>query len=520
MSPGFPAARPVNDVTSAHHFALSRRPHQARKGHHVRAVRFAVHARPVLLALLIGRSVATSAAQEPTPPPPSTQATTPRRPTPAPSIGPFLGGVPSGQPVTGTLSLSIADALNRALEHNLGLLLTNDGMDRARGARFRALSELLPNVSARMSGTRQQLNLAAYGFPLPAGIPSIVGPFNIFDARLYVSQSVLDFKALNDARAEEHNVAAAQFEYKSARDLVVLVAVDAYAQALSASARVDAARTQVDTAQALYNQAVDLKQGGLVAGIEVLRAEVQLATDQQRITAAQTAFEKAKLQLAHLVGLPIGQPFTLTDPVFTPPIPEMTLEQAVERAYKTRGDYQAALERVRAAEATREAARGERLPVVRVTANYGELGTSTHDAHSTFAVGGAVDVPIFQGGKTRGRLLEADADLRSRRADADDLKASIYYEVRAAMLDLQAGTEQMQVAARARELAAMQLTQARDRFAAGVAGNIEVVQAQSVVALANDQYIAAVYATNVAKGALVHSVGIAEETARQIFGGF
>ena len=198
----------------------------------------------------------------------------------------------------------------------------------------------------------------------------------------------------------------------------------------------------------------------------------------------------------------------------------MTLEQAVDRAYKTRGDYQAALERVRAAEAAREAARGERLPVVRVTANYGELGTSIRDAHSTFAIGGAVDVPIFQGGKTRGRLLEADADLRSRRADADDLKASIYYEVRTAMLDLQAGTEQMQVAARARELAASQLTQARDRFAAGVAGNIEVVQAQSVVALANDQYIAAVYATNLAKGALVYAVGIAEETARQIFGGF
>jgi outer membrane protein TolC len=470
-----------------------------------------------MLALFLGGSVVAAAQEQG---PPSAQTNTPPRPMPAPSIGPFRGGVPSGSPVSGTLSLSIADALNRALEHNLGLLLSSDSIDRARGARLRALSDLLPNVTTRISETRQQLNLAAYGFPLPAGIPSIVGPFNVFDARLYLSQSVLDFKTLNDARAEAHNVAAARYEYKTARDLVVLLAVDAYAQALSASARVDAARTQVDTAQALYNQAVNLKQGGLVAGIEVLRADVQLATDQQRVTAAQTAFEKAKLQLARLIGLPIGQPFTLADPVFTKPIPEMTLEQAVDRAYKTRGDYQAALERVRAAEAAREAALGERLPVVRVTANYGELGTSIRDAHGTFAIGGAVDVPIFQGGKTRGRLLESDADLRSRRADADDLKASIYYEVRTAMLDLQAGTEQMQVAARARELADAQLIQARDRFAAGVAGNIEVVQAQSVVALANDQYIAAVYATNLAKGAVVYSVGIAEETARQIFGGF
>jgi outer membrane protein TolC len=480
---------------------------------------FAVQAPLLALALCVGDSAAVSAAQEQAPPP-AARTGSPPRPAPVPSIGPFLGGVPSGPPAAGTLSLSIADVLKRALEQNLGLLLSAEGVDRARGARLRALGDLLPNVSGRVSETRQQLNLAAFGFPLPAGIPSVVGPFNLFDARLYATQSILDFRALNDVRAEEHNIAAARYDYKSARDLVVLVSVDAYAQALSASARVEAARAQVDTAQALYNQAVNLKQGGLIAGIDVLRAEVQLATDRQRITAAQTAFEKAKLQLAHLIGLPIGQNFTLTDPIFTAPIPEMTLEQAVDRAYKTRGDYQAALERVRAAEAAREAARGELRPVVRVTANYGDLGTSIRDGHSTFAVAGAVDVPIFQGGRTRGRLMESDAELRSRRADAEDLKASIYYEVRAAMLDLQTGTEQMEVATRARELAANQLTQARDRFAAGVAGNIEVVQAQSVVALANDQYIAAVYATNVAKGALVHAVGIAEDTARQIFGGF
>ena len=179
----------------------------------------------------------------------------------------------------------------------------------------------------------------------------------------------------------------------------------------------------------------------------------------------------------------------------------MTLEQAVDRAYKTAADYQAALERVRAAEAAREAALGEGLPVgarrPRITASW---ALSIRDSHSTYAIAGAVDVPIFQGGQTRGRLLEADADLRSRRAEAEDLKAAIYYEVRTAFLDLQAGTEQLQVAARARELAAQQLTQARDRFAAGVASNIEVVQAQEAVALANEQYIAALYATNLAKG--------------------
>jgi outer membrane protein TolC len=253
--------------------------------------------------------------------------------------------------------------------------------------------------------------------------------------------------------------------------------------------------------------------------VDVLRAQVQLDADRHAATSATVAVEKTKLQLARIIGLPLGQEFMLTDQITARQIPEMTLEQALERAYRTRGDYLALLERVRAAEAARQSAVGEMLPAIRVTANYGDLGHSPAESHGTFAVAGTLDVPIFQGGKTRGRLLEADADLRSRRADAEDLKASIYYEVRAAMLDLQAGTEQLQVATRARELAANELTQARDRFAAGVAGNVEVVQAQTAVSRANDQYIDAIYTTNLAKGAIVRAVGTAEETARQLFGG-
>jgi outer membrane protein TolC len=133
-------------------------------------------------------------------------------------------------------------------------------------------------------------------------------------------------------------------------------------------------------------------------------------------------------------------------------------------------------------------------------------------------VTGAVNIPVFQGGKTRGRLMEAEAMLRSRRAEADDLRAGIYYEVQGAYLDLQAGREQLQVATRTRELAAAQLTQARDRFAAGVAGNIEVVQAQEAVALASDQYISAVFTANLATGNLVRALGMAEEAARQYIG--
>ena len=134
------------------------------------------------------------------------------------STSPFLGGVPSGTATSVPIAVSILDAINRSLEHNLGMLLAEQGAARADGTRWRALSGLLPDVNSHLAETRQVLNLAAFGFPLPAGIPSIVGPFNVFDARVSVSQAILDLHAINDNRAQEHNLAAAQHSYKSARD--------------------------------------------------------------------------------------------------------------------------------------------------------------------------------------------------------------------------------------------------------------------------------------------------------------
>ena len=159
------------------------------------------------------------------------------------------------------------------------------------------------------------------------------------------------------------------------------------------------------------------------------------------------------------------------------------------------------------------------LPSVHVNADYGAIGLTPTDTHGTYAVVGSVTVPIFNGGRTRGRLAETDADLRTRRAEAEDLKASIYYDVRGAFLDLQASSEQLQVATRARDLAAQQLVQARDRFTAGVTNNVEVVQAQEAVALSSEQNIAALYRYNVAKALLARGLGIAEDATRQLLGG-
>jgi outer membrane protein TolC len=434
---------------------------------------------------------------------------------------PFLGGVPSGTPTADAPVITIVNAMQRALEHNLGVLTAEEQVGRARGTRWKELATLLPNVNAQVSEARQQINLAAFGFTGAAfgNIPTIVGPYNVFDARVYLTQNVVDLNALNTTRAESHNLEAAQHLYRGARDFVVWVAGDLYLQSLAASARADSARAQQDTAQALYNQAVDLRQGGLVPGLDVLRAEVQLNADKQRATSAANDFQKSKLVLARVMGLPLGQNFTLSSELPMLPSPDLSLEQAVDQALKARGDYQASLERVKAAEATRQAVIGEALPAVRVNADFGDIGPSPSDAHSTFTVAGAVVVPVFQGGRTRARLVETEADLRNRRNEAQDLKASIYYDIRAAFLDLQATSERLQVATRARDLARQQLTQSRDRFAAGVASNIEVVQAQEAVTVADEQFISATYGYDLAKVALLRGIGTAEDTLRQVLRG-
>jgi outer membrane protein TolC len=417
------------------------------------------------------------------------------------------------------LSLSIAEVIKRALDHNLGVLLSEQDTEGAVGARSVALSDLLPHVNANVSESRRKINLEAFGFPLRGEFPRIVGPFNVFDARVFLSQSVVDLSAINDFHAAGHSLAAARHTARSARDLVVLVAANLYLQTLATGARADSVRAQRGTAEALHRQAMDLRDSGIVAGIDVVRAEVRLSTERQRTTAAANDYEKTKLQLARVMGLPIGQAFTLSQRIPSIPGPDMTLEAALDLAYRERPDYLAALERLHAAEATRKAVQSEMLPSVRVTADYGTIGLQAATALPTFNVTGTVDVPIFEGGRVQARLAQANAELKSRIAEADDARAGVYYDVRMAFLDVKATEEELQTATRTRELADLQLTQSRDRFSAGVASNLEVVEAQEAVALASERYIGALYGFNVAKAVLARSLGTAEEAVAKYLGG-
>jgi outer membrane protein TolC len=251
----------------------------------------------------------------------------------------------------------------------------------------------------------------------------------------------------------------------------------------------------------------------------VLRAQVQAQTQRQRLISAENEYEKSKLQLERATGIPVGQPLTLTDSMPYSAMVAPTIDAAMQRALDQRADYLAAKSQVEAAQAARRAATSALLPSLRIDGDWGAIGQTVAAAANTYSIAAMVRVPIFDAGKTTARRLESESALRQREAELADLHGRIEYEVRAALLDLTAADQQVQAARTNRDLAGQQLTQARDRFAAGVAGNLELTQAQEAVASAEDVYIAALYAHNLAKASLARALGVAESAVTTFLGG-
>ena len=433
---------------------------------------------------------------------------------------PYSGSVPEGKATAEVLQLSFKDALERGLRNNLGLLLQSDSRLAARGEKWKELSALLPHLDATATQSAAQIDLAALGFRfrLP-GIPSVVGPLGIFQSGINLSQTVFDYNAILRTRGAREDERAAEHSLKNARELVTLAVGNAYLLTLSGAARVDTAQAEVQTAQALYDKAADQQKAGVSPAIDVLRAQVELQSRQQQLIVARNDYAKEKLQLGRVIGLPPGQEFALTTQAPYEPLATAGLEEDLRRAYLSRPDYLAAGMQVRAAEARRRAATAEHYPSVDIAGTYGAAGVNIGESHGEFQVGATLNIPITTGGKMHADALEAEASLREARQQLENLRGQIDYEVRAARLDLNAAADQVAVARSSVDLASQTLLQARDRFAAGVTDNLEVVEAQETSAAANETFISSLYAHNLAKIELAKAVGFAEEGVKQYLQG-
>jgi outer membrane protein TolC len=436
--------------------------------------------------------------------------------------GAFQGSASSGPPSDQPLSLSLDEALKRGLRYNLGGITSEDSARRAQGEKIVVRSALYPNLSGGLRENVEQIDLASFGFKFkfPSGlgvnIPNIVGPFNYFDLRAYLSQSVADVQAIRSFQSSREAQRAAELSAADSREIVVYVVTQAYLQVLAESARVDSAKVQVESAQAIFQQASDRFTAGLSAKIDMTRSQVELQTQQQRLTAEEADYAKQKIGFARLIGLSPAQSFTLADNLPYAPLENITLEQALTLATQNRSDLKAAEAQLHAAEFARKAAFAEHYPTLGIVADYGVIGVNPANSHGTFSVSGQLLFPIWAGGRTHGDVVEADATLNQRRSEFEDARSRVEADVRNAYLDLNAAAELVRVAQSRRELARDELTQSTDRFASGVADTVEVTQAQEVVASAESDYIANLNAHNLAKASVARATGQAEKIMRDL----
>jgi outer membrane protein TolC len=415
------------------------------------------------------------------------------------------------------LKLSLDDAIQRGVKTNLGVLERETGNRLARVDRIRALSALLPTVTGSVSENVMENNLAVFGFRFP-GVPSIIGPFGYSDIRANASVNLFDLSARKNLQAAGQNLKATELSTQDARDLVVEAVANAYLSIIAAGARVQAARSEVTTAQALYERARDQHAAGVSPAIDELRSQVELKGRQQQLLAAENGFSKNKLALARVIGMPPAQPFELTDDAPYTPLDVLSPEQMLDRARQSRADYQSLKAQLQASEIAREAALAQRYPTVSLKGDFGLNGVNQAQLHNTFAFTGAVKVNIFDGGRIHADVAQADAIIRQRKDEIASLEQNMDVDIRSALLDLKSAADQVAVAQSSLDLANQTLVQARDRFTAGVTDNIEVVQAQDSVANAQESVITSMYVHNLSKVALARAVGLTETNLKQFMG--
>jgi outer membrane protein TolC len=421
-----------------------------------------------------------------------------------------------GQSLTAPLQLSLKRAVEVAVapEGSAKIQLADEALKQAQARAAEARAALLPDLESSFNYSTQTVNLAAEGLstafqiPIPGfQFPTLVGPFSVADARATAQQSVFDFSAIRRFQASKVGIAASKSDLEASSEQVAAQVARAYLGAVKGDTDVDTAQANVTLSQATLTQAENQKAAGTGTGIEITRAKVQLANDQQRLVAARNARRAAHLQLLRAMGMRLDTDLELTDKLQYVPVDAVTLETARAQAFKDRPDYQAQQQKESNARLSASATTLERLPTLAASANYGSIGPGLNNAIPTYAYGISVRVPVFDGGRRDARRVESDSEYRAEKVRTTDLKEQIELDVRLALDSLTSAAEEVQVAKDGLELSDSELTQARRRYEGGVANSLEVTDAQTRLERARDNQTDALYNYNLARIDLAQAMG-------------
>jgi outer membrane protein len=439
-------------------------------------------------------------------------ALTPAQPETQPQSPRQQSSLPADAPA-GVMRLTLDQAVNLALKQNTTAQIAVLTATQSQQDQKIALSELLPQVQVGVTEQWERLNLVAQfgGMRIFPGFPGHLGPYPVFSAGPSFNGQVFDLTLFRRYQASRNVAKASRADSLSTREQVILLVVSQYIGTLRSIADVEASQSRVDLAQALYNQAADLQKEGVGTGIDTLRANVELQNENQRLLEAQATRETSLFGLSRLLNLDPRQQVELGDSLSFFETPQPDVEASIEEGLAARHEWQSLQEQIRAAENQKKAASAERLPSIHFNGNWAQLGTDPSGVIPTYNYSGTLSVPLFTGGRIRAETVRADLDIQKLRQRQADLRNQIALDVKTALINLDSARSQVRVANLGVQLSKEEVDQARDRFNAGVANNIEVIQAQDSLARANDNQIAALYRFNQARADLARAIGQMEK---------
>jgi outer membrane protein len=418
--------------------------------------------------------------------------------------------LPGDAPV-GVLRLTLGQAVSLALKQNptaqIAILTAAQSIEDRNVAR----AALLPQASLNVSDTVERINLQAFlGKKIP-GFPEHGGPFQVFSAGPGFSAPVFDLTLFRRYQAARETALAGKADSLSTREQVILLVVSQYIGTLRAVANVEASQSRVELAQALYDQAADVQKEGVGTGIDTLRANVELQNEKQRLLEAHADRDTSLFGLSKLLNLDPRQGIELGDSLSFFDTPQPEVEASIESALGERQEWKALVERRKAAGLEKKASSDSRLPTLNFNGNWAYEGSSSTTGIPTYSYEAGVSVPIFTGGRIRAEIAKADLEIQKLQQQEADLRNQIALDVKTALINLDSARSQVAVANLGVQLSKEEVDQARDRFKAGVANNIEVIQAQDSLARANDNQIAALYRFNQARADYARSIGQMEK---------
>jgi len=410
-----------------------------------------------------------------------------------------------------TLEQSVALALKQNPTQQIAILNAVESVQDKNITR----SELLPQASLHVADSANRANLKAqFGGNVPPDFPfpEHIGPYQLFSAGPAFSSSVIDLSLWKKYQAARSTVEASKANSLSTREQVILLVVSQYIGTLRAVANVEASRSRVDLAQALYDQAADLQKEGVGTGIDTLRANVELQNEKQRLIEAENDREASLYGLSKLLNLDPRQKIELADSLAFFDAPQPDVEASIEDALAARQEWKAVEAQQKSAKLEKQSSQYQRLPSLRFDGNWAYLGTSTSNGIPTYQYQASVNMPLFTSGRIHAEVIKSDLELQKIEQQKADLRNQIALDVKTSLLNLQSARNEVQVANLGVRLAKEEVDQARDRFKAGVANNIEVISAQDSLSRANDNQIAALYRFNQARADFARAVGQMEKT--------